>query len=58
MFKCALCHNVIGPKTKATKLVTKTRPATYYNNVKGKEVITEGWEIVKEILICPECAEM
>jgi hypothetical protein len=36
MFRCELCHTVVPPRQRSTKIVLKTRPRTY--SQRGQEV--------------------
>lgn len=56
MFRCEKCGKITKPGEKQSKKVIKTREKSYINKDKyGKEKITIGHEIVKEINICEEC---
>jgi hypothetical protein len=69
MFKCESCQRVIGPQVSATRVVIETRPVTYPFREKAHRIKIEGkpkmiddpggvgQEIVREILVCPDCAE-
>ena len=58
-FRCAHCQNAVAPKTPVKRVVTATRPVTYFRLVNGrKEVMGNGTEIVKEEKLCPECAQL
>ena len=69
-YKCGLCGETSQPHEKATRVITETRVKQYpfreaahhYRNLTGGKVIKDdpggvGQEIVKEILICSDCAE-
>lgn len=56
MFIDGVTGKVSKPKQKAEKLVTKTRPKSYYN--KNGDKISEGWEIVEEVLVTRETMEL
>ena len=51
MFICEECHKVVLPKIKVNRKVVATREKQYRNGSK----ITQGWEIVKESAVCPQC---
>jgi len=56
MFICENCGQITTKGTPSYKVTTKKRKKTYINTGKrGKTKQTEGWEIVKEITVCPEC---
>ncbi len=68
MYQCELCKKVTPPGTKAHRVVVETRPRTYPPQLKrqwiGAKPIKdymfgrtgEGWEIVREVMACPDCA--
>jgi len=53
MFKCESCKETQPPQSKPHRVVLQKREQTYNNN----GIISKGWEIVKEALICDECFE-
>lgn len=58
MFKCEICGKITKAGEKQTKKIIVTRNVKYSNILpNGKEKITDGTEIVKEINICEECAK-
>lgn len=58
MFKCKICGNITQPGEKQYKKVVKTRNKIYHNLDKyGRERISKGSEIVKEINVCEECSK-
>lgn len=63
MFKCEMCNSISEPKTSPIKVVLETRKKVYENQVRGRNefkpkiIISEGWEIVKEVNACKYCAE-
>mgnify|MGYP004606900099 CR=1 FL=1 len=58
MFKCELCGKTTKAGEKQTKKIIQTRDVKYSNILpNGKEKISDGYEIVKEINICEECAK-
>lgn len=58
MFKCKICGKMTQPGEKQYKKIVKTRNKTYHNLDKyGKERISKGSEIVKEINVCEKCAK-
>jgi hypothetical protein len=59
-FKCGNCGKAQEVGTKPVKVVTETRHVTYpaIKNFDGTERIPEGWEIVKELNCCSECANL
>lgn len=63
MFRDQITGQVSQPKEKGVKIVTKTRPKSYYGeklNAETKKMetvlIAEGFEIVEEKLVLPETA--
>ncbi len=69
MYRCELCNVVQPPRTRCQKVVTETRPAEYPSRPKaqsrrvgrkGKSLDDPGgagYEIAKEVLACPKCAQ-
>lgn len=58
MFKCELCGKTTKPGEKQIKKIVAKRDVKYSNILpNGKEKISDGYEIVKEINICEECAK-
>ena len=67
MYKCHECNKDIGPRIPCNKVVLQTRKKTYKMRPKiypGKtskrsdrrdDPGGEGWEIVQEVFICPNC---
>lgn len=62
MFRCQNehCNIVVPPRQPINKIVTERRERTYEKTIKkgkdkGKIKIINGWEIVKEINVCPKC---
>jgi len=49
MFRCAKCGRTTVPNEKATHVTTETRKVKY-------ECGSTGTEIVKEVLVCQQCA--
>jgi len=45
MFNCQLCKRTIGPRIPQHQVVVEKRPTN------------TGWEIAKEIVVCPSCSE-
>lgn len=67
MYRCELCQEVVAPRTKTIRIPVETRAKQYPNRTKTvnagrgrkKEVTVHGgtgFEIVREIVICPACA--
>jgi hypothetical protein len=54
MFICADCEKVSKPREGANKVVVEKRPARYTDKTTGR-FISEGWEIVKEKMVCDKC---
>lgn len=58
MFKCEKSGKTTKPGEKMGKYVVKNRNKYYgtkYNPKKRKIEKINGWEIVKEINVCPDC---
>jgi len=59
-FNCGKCGKTTKARQKETKIVTAKRDREYdckRRTEKGTVAFTtKGWEIVKEIRICPDCA--
>ncbi len=60
-FRCGNCHKTQDAKTKENKVVTQIRKVIYSpvkdNNGKITK-IPEGYEIVKELSLCPKCSTL
>jgi hypothetical protein len=54
MFKCAKCKKTIGPSVSPVTVVTEKREKKYPARTPQDREGT-GWEIVKEIQVCPNC---
>ena len=55
MYRCERCgDNVNGH---CNKVVTMTRPITYFQLVDRKQEVGNGTEIAKEEKLCPKCAD-
>ena len=69
MFKCQLCGRLSGPRVPESRVVIETRHKVYPyrkqanvywfdgDKIKRDDPGGEGQEIVKEISVCPGCAE-
>lgn len=53
MYKCQLCNSLIGPKIQQHKVVVAKREREYHNGDK----VMQGWEIVKEMVVCSDCVK-
>lgn len=51
-YRCQQCKRTVAPGLKANKVVVEKRPKRY-THPNGPDSL--GWEIVKEIVVCPEC---
>lgn len=51
MFICAVTNRASAPGEPCTKVVTHTRPKTYFNTVDGETHESHGTEIVREISV-------
>lgn len=61
MFKCISCKKLQDKYISPVKVILETRERQYTNEVRleprGSRVIqSSGWEIVKEISVCPTCS--
>lgn len=65
MFRCQKCRKTQPEGTAPKRIVLATRPQTYVNKFKRdirdrewEELVTHGWEIVKEMTVCsdPACS--
>jgi hypothetical protein len=62
MFVCQATGKVSKPKEKPFRIIVETRPMVYESHYKDEEdrwqtLRTEGFEIVKELLVCKEFYE-
>ena len=58
MYRCPICNKLSAPRERSVKLVTETRPKEYYEEIRGRmHLVGVGREIVKEVMMCRECAE-
>jgi hypothetical protein len=62
MYICQSCNTVQLPRTPLSLRVVETRQMTYTNTVfdedEGeKQVVTKGWETVREERWCPSCVK-
>jgi uncharacterized protein YqkB len=59
MFKCGSCRAQQAKGVKTTRLVVERRPKDYTRLDKNGQpvLIGRGWEIVRELLVCPPCAD-
>ena len=61
MFKCDLCKKISRPYTPMTKKIAEIRKKEYeykiFTKSGEKTKITKGWEIVKELSVCNDCAD-
>ena len=62
MFRCENkgCNTITLSQQPENKIVLEKRPMTYENTIKrgknkGTVQTTTGWEIIKEIRVCPDC---
>ena len=62
MFTCSVCKETIGPSIKPVRTVVETRTKEYHNefyredewgNREKHTVDSQGYETVKEMLLCP-----
>lgn len=70
MYRCENCQNLVPPNTKVHRVVIETRLKRYplrekvhkKINKEGKLVYVDdpggiGYETVREIIVCPDCAK-
>ena len=69
MYRCELCNRVSRPGERASKVVTERRPTEYPSRSKAQRARSgrrsrfqddpggAGYEIAKEALACPICAQ-
>ena len=58
MFRCQLCNRLSAPRERSCKIVTETREKEYFSEIRGRmHLVGTGTEIVKEAVLCRECAE-
>ncbi|MGB5696365.1 MAG: hypothetical protein WBM46_11975 [Polyangiales bacterium] len=69
MYRCELCNRVSRPGERATKIVLERRPTEYPSRGKAQRAPTgrrskahedpggAGYEIAKEAMVCPACAQ-
>jgi hypothetical protein len=55
MFRCDNCNNVTTKGEPMTRRVVKKRDRVYLGL--AGSVVGRGWEIVKELGLCPRCVE-
>jgi len=57
-FICYQCKASTLPRLPATPIIVETRKVKYLNyDAEGDEVHSKGTEIVKQVNVCPSCAE-
>ena len=68
MFKCQNCQTIVPAHTKAQRIVVEIRHKVYPKRKEAfwtvrhgshlliDDVGGEGWEIAREIVVCPDCA--
>jgi hypothetical protein len=68
MYRCQICAKVMPPRTKAYRISVETRHRRYPKREKVNRVAKdhkvrlvddpggEGYEIVREVTACPDCA--
>lgn len=54
MYECQKCGRMVSPRIRQRMLVVSRRDRTYVNE-KGET--SQGWEVAKEIAVCPDCVE-
>lgn len=61
MYVCQQCDTQVGPGIAQMRKVVETRAVVYEHVVragrKSGVKTTEGWEIVREINVCKDCAD-
>jgi len=68
MYKCQICQRTVPAGTKAYRIPVEFRPRRYPPHAKANRVLRdhkivytddpggEGYEIVREVTACPDCA--
>lgn len=71
MYRCQHCKKVVPPNTPSNFVAVEYRPKTYQMSIRQKKSkskrsggwsgdhmasVGSGYEIVREILVCPACA--
>ena len=59
-FRCGVCKKAQKARTSATFVVLDRRSVNYEERRKDREVLDRGgagWEIVQEVMACPDCAK-
>jgi hypothetical protein len=69
MYRCEICKNVVPANTPITRITAETRAVTYPYRPEANRKITKGsgklkphdpggrgFEIVRELIACPDCA--
>ena len=62
MFRCGQCQENVGPGVPQVLVTVEIRKREYQNDVPDPNrdeatmrKVSQGWEIVKEIRLCPAC---
>ena len=68
MYRCEFCDKTVGLREHQLKVITKTRPRSYFTVIEKENKKThkkskytkhsKGWEIVEEKNGCKECVEL
>jgi allantoicase len=61
-FRCGFCGKAVPNGIKQDKIVTEQRPIEYKGGAydeegKWHDIVSQGWEIVKETPACPDCSK-
>jgi hypothetical protein len=69
MYRCEICKNVVPANTPTARITAETRAVTYPYRPEANRKITKGagklkphdpggrgFEIVRELIACPDCA--
>lgn len=58
MFKCQLTGKLVPKGISPKRIVVEARKKRYKNIVDKKEVLSEGWEVVREISVDPRVTDI
>jgi len=58
-YRCERCGDKVANNTSCKKIVTETRPVTYYSMIDNRrEIMGTGTEIAKEERVCNKCVDI
>ena len=55
MFNCQMCNASTLAHQPVNRLITETRRKTYEYISRKRDRQSQGFEIIKELMVCPEC---